>query len=375
MILSVFVSITLSSAAVTKPLNTTLRANRFTTGSFTGEGCPGTSAQQYTATAVKVTVDAPCYRVIDEVKARIKGTQTGHWIDPHNGGIYREVTHPDLHPETEIYVDHLTGNRKYVDSVMFTFLQSTGRSKCDIAACSMSQVESANDASTNFCNMYNLYCSKDQRCTTIGKPVTLGKQVIIRRNGGSGDNKNRCKSSGNDLRLAPEVPLKKDAFTGEGCPTTAAQTYTASKVEVTANASCAEVGAEIMARVKANIAGTWMDPHNNGSYSIWAAPEGSYVETQHETGNLRYYDLQRFTLTEMGKRQCKIAACSMSQGTSNNDASTNYCNMRNLYCGPKDSCTPVKHSFDSEETKFIPRNGGSGHDVNKCDTRMQLSID
>jgi len=375
MILPVLVSATFLAAALSEPLNSTLGVNRFTSTTFDGEGCPGTSAQQYTAIQAKVTVNAPCNRVIDEIKARIKGTQTGAWIDPHNKGVYREVTHPDQHPETEIYVDHLTGNRKYVDSVKFTFLETTGRSKCDIAACSMSQVESANDASTNFCNIYNLYCSKDQGCTTIGMPFTLGKQVIIRRNGGSGASKSRCKSSGSDLRIAPEVPLTKNAFTGEGCPGTAAQTYTASKVEVTANASCTHVGAEIVARVKANVAGKWMDPHNNGTYSIWEEPEGSHVETQHHTGNLLYYDLQKFTLTDISANQCKINACSMSQGTSNNDASTNYCNMRNLYCGPKDSCTPVKHSFDCDETNFIPRNGGSGHDVKKCDTRTRLSID
>merc|ERR1719431_865459 len=120
------------------------------------------------------------------MKARIKGTTTGDWIDPHNRGLYKEVTFPDQKTETEIYVDHLTGDRLYIDSVKFTFLQTTGRSKCDIAACSMSQVESANDASTNFCNMYNLYCSKAQGCTNIGMAYTLGAQKLYRRNGGSG---------------------------------------------------------------------------------------------------------------------------------------------------------------------------------------------
>jgi len=375
MILSVLVSIALSSEAITKPLNVTLGVNRFTSTSFDGEGCPGTPAQQYTAIQVQVTVNAPCYVVMNEMKARINGTQTGSWIDPHNKGIYREVTYPDQHPETEIYVDHLTGNYKYVDSVKFTFLQTTGRSKCDIAGCSMSQVESGNDASTNFCNMYNLYCSEAQGCTTIGMPVTLGTQKVIRRNGGSGTSKKQCSSSSSELRLAPPAPLKKDAFTGEGCPKTAAQTYTASKVEVTANAPCFDVGREIVARVMANVAGTWMDLHNNGSYSIWQEPEGAVVQTQHHTGNHLYYDLQMFTLTDMGKYKCKIYACSMSQGTSNNDASTNYCNMRNLYCGPEDSCIPVLHPFSTEENNFIPRNGGSGHDVTKCDTRTNKISD
>jgi len=371
MITSALLLISLSTAAITEPLNNTLGVNRFTSNTFDGEGCPGTPAQQYTAIQVQITVDAPCYRVFDEMKARIAGTQTGAWIDPHNRGIYREITHPDQHSETEIYANHLTGNRKYVDSIKVTFLQTTGRSKCDIAGCSMSQVESGNDASTNFCNLYNLYCSEDQGCTTIGMPYTLGSQKVIRRTGGSGTSKGQCSSSSSELRLAPPAPLQKDAFTGDGCPGTAAQTYTASKVEVTASASCSIVGAEIVARVKANVAGTWMDLHNNGSYSIWEGYDGQTFQTQHLTGNLRYYDLQMFTLVKLSEYKCKIYACSMSQGTSNNDASTNYCNMRNLYCGSEDSCIPVLHDFSSVEDNFIPRNGGSGHDVDKCDTRTR----
>jgi len=304
---------------------------------------------------------------MDEMKARIKGTTTGEWIDPHNGGIYKEVTHPDQHTETEIYVDHLTGDRRYVDSVKFTFLQTTGRSKCDIAGCSMSQVESANDKGTNFCNIYNLYCSKDEGCTNIGIAVDVGKQTVIPRNSGSTQSKQRCSTSSSDIRIVPPA-LKKDAFNGTGCPGTSAQKYTASKVVVVADTSCTRVSAEIVARVKANVAGKWVDIHNNGSYSIWEELTDSVLMTQHHTGNHLYYDLQMFTFTEMGN-QCQIYACSMSQGTSNNDASTNYCSMRNLYCGPEDSCIPIKHSFNTNETMFTPRTGGSGHDVTLCDTR------
>ena len=33
------------------------------------------------------------------------------------------------------------------------------------------------------------------------------------------------------------------------------------------------------------------------------------------------------------------------------DFSTNYCNVRNLYCGKEDGCVTVKHSFATEELK------------------------
>lgn len=365
--LSILVLVTLSYASITDVWDTMLGVNRFTSTDFDGEGCPGTPAQQYTAVQILATVSAPCYIVFDEMKARIKGSQTGTWVDPHNKGIYQEDTRPDQHPETEIYVRHLTGNRKYVDSVKFTFLQTTGRSKCDIAACSMSQVESANDASTNYCNMYNLICSKDQGCPTIGMPVKLTRLEVIPRNDGSGKNRGKCKSS-SEIQIIPPV-LTNNKFTGEGCPGTAAQTYTASKMEVIAGASCTRVSEEIFARVYANIAGRWLDLHNNGSYTVWEKQKGAVLQTQHHTGNHLYYDLQMFTLTDIDKNKCQILACSMSQGTSNNDASTNYCNMRNLLCGREESCIPVKHSFTYNETNFIPRTGGSGHDVSKCDTR------
>jgi len=369
MILSLFVLITLSYASIIDAWNTMLGTNRFTATDFDGEGCPGTPAQQYTAIQIQAHVNAPCYIVINEMKARIKGTQIGTWEDPHNNGIYHEVSHPDQHPETEIYVDHLTGDRKYVDSVKFTFLETNGRSKCDLAGCSMSQVESANDASTNFCNMYNLICSQKQGCTTIGMPVIIGTIKSIPRNGGSTHSVANCKRGVDRPLPTPPTALTRDVFTGEGCPKTAAQKYTASKILVIAGATCARVSDEILARAYGNGAGRWMDPHNNGSYIVWEKLKGNVLQTQHHTGNHLYYDLQMFSLNDIDKNKCEILACSMSQGTSNNDASTNYCNMRNLLCGSAESCVPVKHDFSYNETKFIPRTKNSGHDVTKCDTR------
>merc|ERR1712046_562410 len=112
------------------------------------------------------------------------------------------------------------------------------------------------------------------------------------------------------------------------------------------SASCAEVKAEIEDRVNnmAEDAG-WVDPHNGGIYTLISSSDG-LVSTQRTTnpatsvGGKLYTDKQNFVLTDTGSG-CEIKACSQSQGFSVGDLSTNYCNLRNLYCGSKDGCKPA----------------------------------
>jgi len=49
-----------------------------------------------------------------------------------------------------------------------------------------------------------------------------------------------------------------------------------------------------------------------------------------------------FNYIDNGDGTCMINSCSDSQCESNNDQSTNYCNMRNLYCGSADGCKIVE---------------------------------
>ena len=55
--------------------------------------------------------------------------------------------------------------------------------------------------------------------------------------------------------------------------------------------------------------------------------------------------------------RCVVRGCSASQVTSVADFSTNYCNLRMLYCGSKDGCRPVLHDFAVDETKVAPSTG------------------
>ena len=121
------------------------------------------------------------------------------------------------------------------------------------------------------------------------------------------------------------------------------------------DAEVATVEAEIKARVAGQYS-AWHDPHNNGTYSL--QNYGGTISTSRLTGDGKYTDKQIFTLTDSGS-SCKIEACSRSQVPSLFDMGTNYCNLKMLYCGSADGCTPIAHDFpvSSEQTeKFAESN-------------------
>jgi len=118
---------------------------------------------------------------------------------------------------------------------------------------------------------------------------------------------------------------------GMTCPSTAAWGPAAGmKVSTVAATSCDKVAAEIKARVNGQSSKAWHDPHNNGKYTL--ENYGGTVSTSRITGNGKYTDHQIFTLTPDGNN-CKIDACSRSQGTSVADMGTNYCDVKMLFCG------------------------------------------
>merc|ERR1712213_67037 len=112
--------------------------------------------------------------------------------------------------------------------------------------------------------------------------------------------------------------------------------------------SCSDVMSEISARAGATANGNgWTDPHNRGHYKILAT-EGNLLKVQRYTGNYEYHDVITFSMTTSGTG-CKVNACSVSQGNSNNDGGTNMCNMGDLFCNtsvknPQNgvACTNVK---------------------------------
>merc|ERR1712048_373456 len=139
------------------------------------------------------------------------------------------------------------------------------------------------------------------------------------------------------------------------------------KVTAKASASCADVQAEIEARAQGK---SWVDPHNGGIYSLLDSQNG-VIQTQRTTnpatsvGGQVYTDKQTFTLSTRDEGGCKIEGCSESQGASGAAFSTNYCDLRNLYCGSADGCTPVSKDFTTDE---VAHKGSllAGHDFGQC---------
>merc|ERR1712070_1019908 len=106
--------------------------------------------------------------------------------------------------------------------------------------------------------------------------------------------------------------------------------------------------------IEARASGDWVDPHNGGIYSVLSSSNG-IINTQRTTnpatsvGGTVYTDKQTFELMTVDGG-CQIKGCSESQGASVGDFSTNYCDMRNLFCGSSDGCVTAGNDFASTET-------------------------
>merc|ERR1711988_1669131 len=85
------------------------------------------------------------------------------------------------------------------------------------------------------------------------------------------------------------------------------------------------------------------------------------LSTQRVTGDGKYTDLQKFTLTTSGSG-CSVAACSESQVFSILDFSTNFCDLHNLWCGSQDGCPVANADFKYTETI----NSCHSSDKSKC---------
>jgi len=166
------------------------------------------------------------------------------------------------------------------------------------------------------------------------------------------------------------VAFGSDSYT---CPGPPAGGHASMKVTVQATASCDAVQQEIEARAQ----GDYVDPHNGGIYSLVSSSDG-LVNTQRTTnpatsvgGNV-YTDKQTFKLTSTDGG-CQVEGCSESQSASFSDFSTNYCDLRNLYCGSADGCATAKSDFTSQE-KSHKGSLGAGHDSSKCIVAAEVEV-
>jgi hypothetical protein len=155
------------------------------------------------------------------------------------------------------------------------------------------------------------------------------------------------------------------------CPSSPATPHAGARLEATSRSSCAKLQAEIVARVKAQ-GSSWHDPHNNGTYYVDSQSD-DVLQLHRVTGNHKpgpYTD--KMTLTFVAthdplftQMKCKVSGCSQSQSASVGDFSTNYCNLRNLYCGKSDGCSPVTGDISIEET-WVQPSTGAGKDKSAC---------
>ena len=105
---------------------------------------------------------------------------------------------------------------------------------------------------------------------------------------------------------------------------------------------------------------SWHDPHNNGTYQILDKSQDDMLALLRRTGNDKYTDKLTFAFAET-TTGCVVKGCSESQVTSIADFSTNYCNLRMLYCSSADGCKPVVHDFATSEAEVKPSTGASAN--------------
>merc|ERR1712113_1140298 len=238
---------------------------------------------------------------------------------------------------------------------------------CQIKACSESQGFPIGDFSTNYCDIRNLYCGSADGCTPVSKDFTT-KEDSSSKSVGAGHDFSKCIVKSSSLR----GPAAEDSYS---CPGSGSFVRARMEVTATASASCDDVKAEIQARASAQ--GGWKDPHNGGIYSVLEV-DGNVIKTQRTTnpatsvGGKVYTDKQSFQLTD-ASGSCQIKACSESQGTSVGDFSTNYCDIRNLYCGKADGCLPVSKDFATSEDSYS-KSIGAGHDFSACIVQNAITV-
>jgi hypothetical protein len=165
---------------------TGVRAESRGTSSRENIPCPGSPAGIHAKCQMVVqfpsSSSSDCTMVKEEIMHRILGDNG--WIDPHNHGHYKLLKQENANDTTNenegdvdddgmILASRRTGNDKYTDLMLLTFLKqqepsdgATGGA-CIVQACSESQVTSVIDYSTNYCNLHNLFCSSQDGCTVV----------------------------------------------------------------------------------------------------------------------------------------------------------------------------------------------------------------
>jgi len=224
------------------------------------------------------------------------------------------------------------------------------------------------DYSTNYCDIRNLYCGSADGCKPISKDFTSAQSSVTPSIGAGKDFSKCIVKPSSEIQLTKALAYK--------CPGSGPFVHAWSEVTAVAAASCSDVLAEMKARAAHE--NGWVDPHNGGIYTVISSSAGE-LQTQRTTnpktsvGGKVYTDKQTFTLTPKGADSCQIDACSESQGFSIKDFSTNYCDIRNMYCGTADGCKPASKDFTSTQSS-VTSSIGAGKDFSNCIVKSSSEI-
>jgi hypothetical protein len=135
------------------------------------------------------------------------------------------------------------------------------------------------------------------------------------------------------------------------CPVSPASVHAKCAMTVKFDQPCDVVRREMEGRIQST---TWVDPHNQGTYTISDSSSEGRIEVSRLTGDKRFTDKMAIEFDSTGDKggqgRCTVRACSTSQVTSILDFSTNYCNLRNLYCNSEtDGCPVFQHELTYQE--------------------------
>lgn len=184
-------------------------ANEATTVDYT---CPGVPDGVTTYAWVKqtVTASASCDVVKAEMEARVSGQSQAVWTDPAMNGTYK------LLDKTADSVTLSRQSKVYTDKLVFTF--TSKGAGCELKGCSQSQVTSLNDFSTNYCNMYNMYCGLSDNCCPVKSDFSVSPGAI-EKSMAAATNERVCSGEtggGGSGMFGVERPVVTCTFTAKG---------------------------------------------------------------------------------------------------------------------------------------------------------------
>eukprot|EP00931_Biecheleriopsis_adriatica_P020362 TRINITY_DN13632_c0_g2_i1.p1 TRINITY_DN13632_c0_g2~~TRINITY_DN13632_c0_g2_i1.p1 ORF type:complete len:194 (+),score=23.62 TRINITY_DN13632_c0_g2_i1:74-655(+) len=138
---------------------------------LTPKGCPGSPVpwSEHASCSESIRFEASCADVQEEIEARIKQNADRKEL-PGNYSLIFEVA--DTCIKGSRATNPAADPGPFTD--LFGFVFSGSGQTCTVNSCSESQVPSHCDLSTNFCNMYNLYCNSAAGCEPILHDISYG---------------------------------------------------------------------------------------------------------------------------------------------------------------------------------------------------------